>query len=103
MVPAKVFGQTLIRFCVCAERATDRDIAIAWEIIRTATDKMWGEQLSEIEESSGDEVGQVCLDAAGIEEEEEDVFNNELAAVAIDSDKAPVQRQLIPDRNVAGK
>ncbi len=42
MVPAKLAGQTVIRFCVCAERATDRDMAVAWNYIRNTTQQLWG-------------------------------------------------------------
>uniref|UniRef100_A0A915KHL9 Dopa decarboxylase n=1 Tax=Romanomermis culicivorax TaxID=13658 RepID=A0A915KHL9_ROMCU len=34
MVPASVNEKFIIRFCVCAERATDKDIFVAFEIIR---------------------------------------------------------------------
>lgn len=43
MVPASLNDKFVIRFCVCAERATDRDISIAFEIIRQAATAILGE------------------------------------------------------------
>jgi tyrosine decarboxylase len=42
MVPASLNDKFVIRFCVCAERATDRDILVAWEIIRQAATSILG-------------------------------------------------------------
>lgn len=36
MVPASLNGQFVIRFCVCAENATEKDIHTAYEIISQA-------------------------------------------------------------------
>lgn len=33
MVPASLGDRFVIRFCVCAENATDKDIEVAYEII----------------------------------------------------------------------
>lgn len=33
MVPASLNGRFVIRFCVCAEHATEKDIQIAYDLI----------------------------------------------------------------------
>ena len=43
MVPASLNDRFVIRFCVCAERATDRDISIAFDHIRHATEQLLSE------------------------------------------------------------
>lgn len=43
MVPASLNDKFVIRFCVCAEKANDRDIVVAWEIIRQMAANALGE------------------------------------------------------------
>lgn len=40
MVPASLSGNYVIRFCVCAQHATDADIIHAWDVITMFTEEL---------------------------------------------------------------
>lgn len=40
MVPASLSGNYVIRFCVCAQHATDADINHAWDVITMFTEEL---------------------------------------------------------------
>jgi len=46
MVPASLGGKFVVRFCVCAERAQDRDVILAIETIRQTANVVLGSPLS---------------------------------------------------------
>jgi hypothetical protein len=42
MVPATLNRQSVIRFCVCAERANEKDVDAAWQCITDMATKLLG-------------------------------------------------------------
>uniref|UniRef100_A0A914URP0 Aromatic-L-amino-acid decarboxylase n=1 Tax=Plectus sambesii TaxID=2011161 RepID=A0A914URP0_9BILA len=81
MVPASLNERFVIRFCVCAENANDRDIVVAWEIIRQAAEHLLHENAAEplVEE---DEL-----------EEEEDVGKEKEVEEVAEQNEQPARRK----------